>query len=200
MKKEFQKIIELAKEKKWTLTIEEQEDVYTIFLGTWKSPAGREFCIQVEAEEHDIYNLLDNIEKYYEDFDVSYETYLWLDDTGHGHNGAPYDMKDLYEDTQACEDAIWDLLEHLRDNYSQEEIELSKVKVGDIVVCYDEYTHDYDEHLFKVNNIEEDEEGGIKLFGVDLSCVDEETNEYCTDEYISYVHVGNFIGIDKEEE
>lgn len=29
---------------------------------------------------------------------MSYETYIWLDDTGHGRNGAPYDMIDVYND------------------------------------------------------------------------------------------------------
>ncbi len=43
------------------------------------------------------------------------EAYLWLDSDGHGINGAPYDMKDLYEDFEACESAIYDLCEYLRD-------------------------------------------------------------------------------------
>ena len=54
-------------------------------------------------------NVAEAIDKYWEGFDVCYETYIWLDETGHGRNGAPYDMKDLYEDTQACEDMIHDL-------------------------------------------------------------------------------------------
>ena len=56
-----------------------------------------------------------NLYSVYEDFDVSSEAYLWLDSDGHGTNGAPYDMKDLYEDFEACESAIYDLWEYLRD-------------------------------------------------------------------------------------
>jgi len=36
----------------------------------------------------------------YESFDASEEAYLWLDNSGHGKNGAPYDMKDVYEDME----------------------------------------------------------------------------------------------------
>lgn len=43
-------------------------------------------------------NLINALIEFYNNFDVSYETYLWLDNTGHGTNGAPYDMKDIYED------------------------------------------------------------------------------------------------------
>ena len=77
------------------------------------SPAGQDFGFEVEGEDLD--ELASNIYKYYDDFDVSYEAYLWLDDTGHGINGAPYDMKDLYEDMQACEDFIIELYEIIKE-------------------------------------------------------------------------------------
>ena len=77
------------------------------------SPAGKDFGFEVEGEDLD--ELASNIYKYYDDFDVSYETYLWLDNTGHGTNGAPYDMKDLYEDMQACEDFIIELYEIIKE-------------------------------------------------------------------------------------
>ena len=77
------------------------------------SPAGQDFGFEVEGE--DLEELADNIYKYYEDYDVSYETSLWLDECGHGKNGAPYDMKDLYEDMKACEDAILELYEIIKE-------------------------------------------------------------------------------------
>ena len=74
------------------------------------SPAGQDFSFEVDIG-CDIEDFCDIVDSYYEDFDVSYETYLWLDDTGHGKNGAPYDMKDLLEDMEACKqyinDAAW---------------------------------------------------------------------------------------------
>lgn len=77
------------------------------------SPAGQDFGFEVEAEDLD--ELVSNIYNYYDDFDVSYETYLWLDGNGHGCNGAPYDMKDLYEDMQACEEAVYELYEIIKE-------------------------------------------------------------------------------------
>lgn len=34
---------------------------------------------------------------------------MWLDSDGHGINGAPYDMKDVYEDMEACQNMILEL-------------------------------------------------------------------------------------------
>jgi len=71
------------------------------------SPAGQDFGFEVEGD--DVEEIADEIYKYYDDFDPSYEAYLWLDETGHGRNGAPYNMKDLYEDMEACQDMILEL-------------------------------------------------------------------------------------------
>lgn len=73
-----------------------------------RSPADQDFSFCVDAEDS-IELFRDNIIAVYQDFDPSYEAYLWLDDTGHGKNGAPYDMKDLYEDMEACREFIYDL-------------------------------------------------------------------------------------------
>lgn len=77
------------------------------------SPAGQDFGFEIEGNDLD--EITSNIYQYYDDFDVSYEAYLWLDNTGHGNNGAPYDMKDLYEDMQACEDFIIELYEIIKE-------------------------------------------------------------------------------------
>lgn len=75
------------------------------------SPAGQDFNIVVEGEN--VEELLDNIYDAYENYDVSEETYLWLDDTGHGANGAPYEMKDVLADMEACKQMILDLYNEL---------------------------------------------------------------------------------------
>jgi hypothetical protein len=77
------------------------------------SPAGQDFSFEVEAS--DLEELTDEIKKYYDNYDVSYEAYLWLDEWGHGRNGAPYDMKDVYKDMQACEEAVWELYEIIKE-------------------------------------------------------------------------------------
>jgi hypothetical protein len=77
------------------------------------SPAGQDFSFDVDADS--LEELADEIEKYYDDYDVSEEAYLWLDDTGHGRNGAPYDMKDVYEDMEECRSYIWELYEIIKE-------------------------------------------------------------------------------------
>ena len=74
------------------------------------SPAGQDFFFTVEVG-NTLRECAQSILDYYDGFDVSYETYLWLDCDGHGKNGAPYDMKDLYEDMEACEKIIYELYE-----------------------------------------------------------------------------------------
>lgn len=77
------------------------------------SPAGQDFGFEVEADS--LYELAEAIYEYYKNYDVSYETYLWLDEWGHGKNGAPYDMKDLYEDMEVCEDMVLELYNIIRE-------------------------------------------------------------------------------------
>lgn len=115
MEKRFEKIYEIAKRNGW------QADCYYVnnetelcFSFEKSSPAGQDFYISVSVpneEDEDIFydNVTDAIYEYWEGFDVSYETYIWLDETGHGKNGAPNDMMDVYKDMKACEDMIHDL-------------------------------------------------------------------------------------------
>ena len=77
------------------------------------SPAGQDFSFTVDGST--LVELANNIYDYYENYDISYEAYLWLDEWGHGKNGAPYDMKDVYEDMEECERYIYDLYEIIRE-------------------------------------------------------------------------------------
>ena len=119
MDKKFEKIYEIAQSEGWKVdysyTDEKETDI--IFSFEKYSPAGRDFvfevCVPNEDDEDDEYNLYynvaDAIYTFFECFDVSYETYIWLDENGHGKNGAPYDMSDVYKDTESCEKMIGDL-------------------------------------------------------------------------------------------
>ena len=116
MDKRFEKIYEIAKREGWKVDsyyVDEQKTEICFSFEKY-SPAGQDFYFEVSVpnkeDEYIFYNSVeDAIYTYWEGFDVCYETYIWLDETGHGRNGAPYDMKDLYEDTQACADMIHDL-------------------------------------------------------------------------------------------
>ena len=69
------------------------------------------------------------------------------------------------------------------------------IKVGDKVIVFDEYSHDYSEHILEVNSIEYDSEWatetnpkGMHCYGTDLE------EEEWGDDYITQVHEGNFCG------
>ncbi len=83
------------------------EDKNYITFGKY-STAGQDFSFDIENSET-LSEISHNIYEEYENFDVSYETNLWLDESGHGRNGAPYDMKDVYEDMEECEGFIEEL-------------------------------------------------------------------------------------------
>lgn len=91
------------------------------------SPAGQDFNFSIDKTEIEtIEDLADAVYKYYRDYDCSEETYVWLDKTGHGTNGAPYNMKDVYEDMEACETYIYELYKLLKEENKKTEILIEK--------------------------------------------------------------------------
>lgn len=73
------------------------------------------------------------------------------------------------------------------------------INIGDVVIVYDEYSHDYIEHSIKITSKNEDSEyitktnaKGIHFFGEDLDFDEDD------DEYISNVHEGNFVCFEKD--
>lgn len=62
------------------------------------------------------------------------------------------------------------------------------VKVGDKVVCFDEYSHDYVEHTLLITSIETSEEEGVIAYGEDLTYPEEES-----DDYIGRVDASTFV-------
>lgn len=74
------------------------------------------------------------------------------------------------------------------------------IQVGDKVIAFDEYSHDYTEHILQIDGYDGDtayitdtNPEGVVFYGTDL-----EADEW-GDDYISFVHEGNFVGIIKEE-
>ena len=101
-KNDIKKLIDVTEKLDWVITVNNGEFEITKF-----SPAGQDFNMNISA--NNIEEFAEKLYERYNDFDCSEETFLWLDDTGHGKNGAPYDMKDLYEDMEACEEMIREL-------------------------------------------------------------------------------------------
>ena len=86
-------------------TVTDDSDYY--YFGKC-SPAGQDFSFYIE-KEGTIEDFTDRIYDYYNDYDVSEAAYMWLDSSGHGKNGAHYDMEDVYKDMEECEQYILDL-------------------------------------------------------------------------------------------
>lgn len=99
--------ISAAEELEWRV-IEDEEDHAE--FGKF-SPAGQDFWMEVAVTSPE--NLLETMRSYINNYDISENAYIWLDDTGHGKNGAPYDMKDVYEDMEACLNMVKELYSKL---------------------------------------------------------------------------------------
>lgn len=106
--KTIQEILDKIKELDWS--VEKDENSYR--LGKY-SPAGQDFSILIYSKESSD-DFIDQIYDRYNEFDVSEEAYLWLDESGHGTNGAPYDMKDVYKDMEWCKNSINELYDDLK--------------------------------------------------------------------------------------
>ncbi len=79
------------------------------------------------------------------------------------------------------------------------------IKIGDVVVAFDEYGHDYAEHRIEVTSIEHYDEYingkanpcGRRCYGIDLDCCGEESDCFDADDYIEVVTEGNFVRFDE---
>ena len=76
------------------------------------------------------------------------------------------------------------------------------IKIGDRVIVFDEYSHDYTQHIILIESKEKDADfitktnpEGIHFFGRDLDYWNEEEDDYEGDDYITNVDEGNFVNI-----
>lgn len=106
--KSIKKMVEVAEKLGWAVTINGNDIMFSKF-----SPAGQDFNVEITADS--LEEIIEKIEERCENFDCSEETYIWLDNSGHGTNGAPYDMKDLYEDMEACLEMMKELCSELEE-------------------------------------------------------------------------------------
>ena len=109
-------IIEAAESLDWTVTHDNGEFEFQKY-----SPAGQDFNMSISADTFSEFQ--SQLYERYNDFDCSEEASIWLDESGHGKNGAPYDMKDLYEDMAACEEMIRELAVKIQEIEYEDTIE-----------------------------------------------------------------------------
>ena len=108
MEKNLRQVLMIAEREGWTVDIDAEANRCELQK---YSPAGKDFLISLEATTPD--EFLNELKERYQNYDPSEEAYLWLGPDGHGKNGAPYDMKDLYEDMEACEEMMLELIDVL---------------------------------------------------------------------------------------
>lgn len=67
-------------------------DVSKNSIHIW-TPAGQDYFLEFDEEDR-----VETLKREIDYFDISEEAYIWLDSDGHGRDGAPYDMRDVYND------------------------------------------------------------------------------------------------------
>ena len=103
------KVISIAEERGWTVTIDEQNGSGVTFTFSKFTLQGQDFSFTADTFDNDPDVLLENIFDYYQGYDPDYEAYLWIGEDGHGRNGAPYHIADIVEDMKAAEDMVYQL-------------------------------------------------------------------------------------------
>lgn len=107
MKNYIDKVIELAESLGWNVTVDDNDVDFQYYTSY-----GQDCHMNITVtENYDTF--IEEIYSYYENYDVSEETALWVDESGHGKNGAPYDIEDILNDMKEFESAIYDLWEKL---------------------------------------------------------------------------------------
>lgn len=97
----------------WRVSWGKNNDGSKFVMFSQYSPAGQDFICEVEYKTLD--EILNKVFEYYKAYDPSYEASLWLDESGHGKDGAPYEMIDVYNDMKACEEILLKLYEALEE-------------------------------------------------------------------------------------
>lgn len=107
-------ITEIAESLNFNITISEDEDVNISFAKT--SSYGQDFNFEISVDKDaSMIEIWRELQSYQNNFDVSAEAYLWLDESGHGKNGAPFEMIDVYKDMEECKGFVTELADNVFD-------------------------------------------------------------------------------------
>ena len=105
MKKTIKNLIKIAEQNDWKVYVDGNDYDFSKY-----SDYGQDFHVILTAESAD--ELVARLDRFVQNFDISEEAYLWLDSSGHGRNGAPYEMVDVYKDMEDCLEMTEELLHH----------------------------------------------------------------------------------------
>lgn len=116
--KSTEKLISIAESLGWKM--QQDSENPNEFLLESSSPAGQDIIIYVEWNDNSrntlVEGLIWSLEEFVDNFDPSEEASLWLDETGHGKNGAPERMIDVYNDMVAVKEMAQELLDAWKGN------------------------------------------------------------------------------------
>lgn len=122
MKLTKRKIEEIAEGLGWNVSWGEQSNgKYATFQQY--TDLGQDFSFDAWYERLD--DLPKAVYEYWQDFDPSEEASKWLDESGHGKNGAPHDMADVLKDMQQCESMVKELWNGLQGRLKASRISFS---------------------------------------------------------------------------
>lgn len=105
-------LIRVAESLDWNVTVGDDD----IDLAQYTS-AGQDFSFSIKRND----DYVQSVYEYYHDYDPSAEAMLWVDDSGHGKNGAPYELKDIIADMEEVEEMLKTLYEALYDAWYKED-------------------------------------------------------------------------------
>lgn len=109
----MKKIVKWMEIAGWT-TRRWETDAYICYEISKSTPGGGDDSISIEIKEDRKDLFIQGLEDWIRGYDVNEETYIWLDAFGHGKNGAPYDMMDIYMDKKAFLSMAEELLDELK--------------------------------------------------------------------------------------
>ena len=99
----------------WGVDMSFQDDNAFFDFSTYSS-MGQDFhCTVHVSVDDDISDLMDRLIDYYDDFDPDEEASMWIDETGHGKNGAPYRISDIVKDMEECKEEVYNLTQILKE-------------------------------------------------------------------------------------
>lgn len=92
----------------WKVSIDNTTFEFEQMIGT------HDFVFVILCEEKSLQSFVIQLENYLKNFDVDYETSIWIGKDGHGKNGAPYHIKDILDEMYSAKEQIATLLYELK--------------------------------------------------------------------------------------
>lgn len=92
----------------WKVFIDNTTFEFEQMIGT------HDFVFAIQCEEKSLQSFVIQLENYLKNFDVDYETSIWIGKDGHGTNGAPYHIKDILDQMYLAKEQIAALLYEIK--------------------------------------------------------------------------------------